>query len=755
VTRASGPAAPPGGDAHSPGRPLALRLGAALLFVAGATLVAIAARALLTRSRFSWFFLAVLAAALYGGFWTGVFALALSLVAMLLWLDPIGVSLTTQGEILSLVAPAIAGVLVSWVADAARRARILADQRADEAQRLAEHLEEARRELEDRSASLLAEAESLADIGSWEWDVAADRVSWSPGLYRLFGLEPGEPVSYARYLERLHPDDRATAEEAVRRAMGTHEPFAFDHRVVRADGEVRQVTSRGRVAVGSSGAPARLYGVAQDVTAQRAAAEAARRLRDEEVARRAAEESQRRLAFLARASELLASSLDFETTLRSVARLCVPTLGDWAAVDLIAPDGSLRRLAVEHADPEKVQLVRELEKRYPSRRQADVGVHHVLRTGRSELATEIPEDLLERAAHDAEHLELIRALGLRSYVIAPLVARGEVLGAITVVHAESGRRFAEEDRELVEDLARRAAVAIENARLVHETLEARDQLEGQAQELELQAEELRQTQEEMEVSNEELRRTADELRDRSRQLELARAAAEDANRAKSDFLAMMSHELRTPLNAIGGYAQLLEMGIRGPVTAEQREDLGRIHRSQEHLLGLINDILNYAKLEAGRVSFDMEPVVVREAFDEVHEVIAPLALERALRLEIAPCDEIAALADRDKLQQILINLLSNAVKFTPRDGTITLACDAEGDRVRVHVRDTGVGIPDDKLDAIFEPFVQVGKSSGMAKGGTGLGLAISRDLARLMQGELTVRSRMGEGTEFTLALPRA
>ena len=733
-----------------------MRIGAAILFVAGATLVAIGARELLTRSRFSWFFLAVLATALYGGFWAGMLALALSLVAMLLWLDPLGAqSLSIRGEILSLVAPAIAGILVSWVADATRRARMLADQRADEAQRLAVNLEAARRELEDRSSSLMAEAESLADIGSWEWDVGADRVSWSAGLYRLFGLEPGEPVSYARYLERLHPDDRATAEEAVRRAMGTNEPFAFDHRVVRADGEVRYVTSRGRVALGSSGAPARLFGVAQDVTAQRTAAEAARRLRDEEVARRAAEESQRRLAFLARASELLASSLDFETTLRSVARLCVPTLGDWVAVDLVAPDGTLRRLAVEHADPEKVQLVRRLEQRYPSRRDADVGIHHVLRTRRSEYMAEIPEALLERAAHDAEHLALIRALGLRSYVIAPLLAREEVLGAITVVHAESGRRYTAEDRDLVDDLARRASVAIDNARLVRETLESRDQLEGQAEELELQAEELRQAQEEMEVSNEELRHTADELLDRSRQLELARKAAEDANRAKSEFLAMMSHELRTPLNAIGGYAQLLEMGIRGPVTPDQREDLARIRRSQEHLLGLINDILNYAKLEAGRVSFDVERVPVKEAFDEVHEVIAPLALERALRLEIAACEDFAAMADRDKLQQILINLLSNAVKFTPRDGAITLACDADDERVYLHVRDTGVGIPSDKLEAVFEPFVQVGKTQGMAKGGTGLGLAISRDLARLMQGDLVVRSRVGEGSEFTVSLPRA
>jgi signal transduction histidine kinase len=214
-----------------------------------------------------------------------------------------------------------------------------------------------------------------------------------------------------------------------------------------------------------------------------------------------------------------------------------------------------------------------------------------------------------------------------------------------------------------------------------------------------------------------------------REIEAARAEAEAANRAKSEFLAVMSHELRTPLNAIGGYAELMEMGIRGPVTEEQRGDLHRIQQSQRHLLGLINEVLNYARLESGAVHFDVEDIRVRDA--------------------------LAVSADPDKLRQILLNLLSNAVKFTDRGGRVEVACAAAEGRVQVLVRDTGIGIAADQLERIFEPFVQVRADLTRTAEGTGLGLAISRDLARGMGGDLTAESTVGAGSTFTLTLPRA
>ena len=239
-------------------------------------------------------------------------------------------------------------------------------------------------------------------------------------------------------------------------------------------------------------------------------------------------------------------------------------------------------------------------------------------------------------------------------------------------------------------------------------------------------------------------------------VEEAYRLAEAANRAKSQFLAVMSHELRTPLNAIGGYAELLEMGIRGPVTPEQREDLHRIQSSQRHLLGLINEVLNYAKLETGSVSYDIDDVVVRESLVAAESLVAPQARAKGLTLLVAECDpHVAVRADAEKLRQVLVNLLSNAVKFTDPGGRVDMSCSADEVTVEIHVRDTGIGIPADKLHVIFDPFVQVRGDLARRHEGTGLGLAISRDLARGMGGDLTVESTAREGSTFTLALPRA
>ena len=238
--------------------------------------------------------------------------------------------------------------------------------------------------------------------------------------------------------------------------------------------------------------------------------------------------------------------------------------------------------------------------------------------------------------------------------------------------------------------------------------------------------------------------------------EAARSEAEAANRAKSEFLAVMSHELRTPLNAIGGYAELIEMGIRGPVTAQQQEDLRRIQTSQRHLLGLINEVLNYARLETGTVHFDLADVPVREAVIGAELLVAPQARSKGLTLAVTDCaPDLEVRADAEKLRQIVVNLLSNAVKFTDPGGHVEVSCDRDDARVRVRVRDTGIGIPADKIAAIFDPFVQVRADLTRPHEGTGLGLAISRDLARGMGGDLVAESTPGVGSTFTLTLPAA
>ena len=427
-----------------------------------------------------------------------------------------------------------------------------------------------------------------------------------------------------------------------------------------------------------------------------------------EAERRARERS----AFLSEASRLLAGSLEFESTLHAVARAAVPRLGDWCAVDMLADPRSkewpprIARLAVVHQDPAKIAWSAELEGRLPTDWDAPTGLGRVLREGATEFYASIPDEMLVAAAKSPEHLALLRELQLSALIIVPLVARGLVLGALTLVMTESGRGYEVADRDVAEDLAQRAAVAVDNALLYREA-------------------------------------------------ERARAQAEEANRAKSEFLATMSHELRTPLNAIAGYTELLEMEIHGPLTDQQREALLRVRRSEQTLLSLIEDVLNFARLESGRMTYYFADVPVDETLAGLEAFVIPQLESKGLTYRYCHIDPtITVWADREKLEQIMLNLLTNAIKFTEK-GEVTVECEPTPHDVTVRVRDTGIGIAPEKLAMIFEPFVQVQSALTRTTHGSGLGLAISRDLAVGMAGALTVASELGVGSTFALRLPRS
>ena len=335
--------------------------------------------------------------------------------------------------------------------------------------------------------------------------------------------------------------------------------------------------------------------------------------------------------------------------------------------------------------------------------------------------------------------------------LLPLLAatvQGERAAANAQVQARLARQAAAEADALARSLdatrghLQRALAEAQATRMELEQLN--HQLQDQAMELEAQTETLQLQTEELQQANVAFER--------------ARDAADGANRAKSEFLAMMSHELRTPLNAIAGHVQLIELGVYGAVTDEQREALRRVDRSQRHLLALINDVLNLSRIEAGRVEYALEDLSLRAIVEDLRPMIEPQLQAKGLRFDTRILDEITVRADCEKLQQILLNLLANAVKFTEKGGTITvsgLRNPDRRDRGVIQVTDTGMGIPSEKLQSVFEPFVQVDSSHSREQQGAGLGLAISRDLARGMGGELNAESTLGKGSTFTLTLPLA
>lgn len=351
----------------------------------------------------------------------------------------------------------------------------------------------------------LAEVQQIAHLGSWEWDIRSNRLIWSDELYNIYGLDPREFVpSYEGFLEWVHPDDRNHVKEVVETAYDTHRPFDFEHRIIRPDDTVRTLHGRGKVVIDKTGRPVRMVGTGQDITARKQAEEQIRALNvalEQRVTERTAqlqaanrqltdeiterEKSESSLRLLVEAGRLLSASPDYATRLANVARLAIPHMADWCAVDIIETIEeieTIRRMAVAHVDPAKVALAQELQRRYPPDRNAAVGVPQVLRTGHAELYPEITDAMLESTAHDAEHLRLIRRLEMTSAMIVPLTARGRTLGAMTFVWAESGHHYNKTDLRMAEELAQRAALAVDNARLYHEAHKLNEELEQRVKE---------------------------------------------------------------------------------------------------------------------------------------------------------------------------------------------------------------------------------------------------------------------------------
>jgi len=420
--------------------------------------------------------------------------------------------------------------------------------------------------------------------------------------------------------------------------------------------------------------------------------------------------------FLADASRAVAGALSDEHLLADLMRLCVPRLADYATIHLVEEDGAIRRIETLHYDPAQQNAVRELVKHYPNHVDDKSQVSEVIRSQHPMLIPTIDLPSV-RASADDEAKRLLDRIGPTSFMCVPLIARGRAFGAMSFTMTDSGRTYTGDELEIALEVARRTAVAIDNSLIYRRSL-------------------------------------------------ALRMEAEAASTAKSDFLAKMSHEIRTPINAMMGYAELLEMGIAGPVTTAQKAQLDRIRASGNHLTELVGEILDLAKIEAGRMSVEQRVASVGDVADAALALIRPQAATKGVAVGSATNGngKPTFIGDPQRVQQILTNLLSNAVKFTAGGGQVSVQCGlrprqenpsgrGEHDWACVTVKDTGVGIARDDFDRIFQPFVQVDDGYTRNHGGTGLGLTISRSLAQMMGGDITVESDVGVGSRFTLWLP--
>ena len=606
--------------------------------------------------------------------------------------------------------------------------------------------------------------------------------------FEYTGLEPGPPQG-DEWIRVVHPDDLGPTIERRRATLQTGEVFEVEYRFKAADGSYRWHLGRAVPLRNRGGEIDFWVGTATDIDAQKRT-----------------EQSQ---DFLLRAGLELTRSLDYRRTLQAVAQLAVPEIADWCAIDLLEDEGTIRSLALAHADPAKVTFGRELQERYPTSADDDRGVARVIRTGEPELVTEIPDEYLVAAAADELQLDLLRELGLKSYMCVPLPTRDRVVGAITFVAAESGRRYEHRDLLLAEELARRAGTAIENAQLYHQVEEraqaarvlaaigdgvvlidaggvirlwntAAEAITGVRREAVLG----RRAANALPGLHENLQRipvtssgnpasaqtVPIEIGDRELWLSISGVDYEDGivyafrdlteeralEQIRQELVATVSHELRTPLAAIYGSAVTLRREDLALEPSLQNKLLEVIHEESSRLADIVNDLLLASQLDAGSLIVN---IVHCDAVELARGVVdaARTHLPDGVMLELEePKDQLPPVAaDEGQLRQVLANLVDNAVKYSPGGGDVRITLEPVEGHLRFAVADRGLGIPASEQRRIFEKFYRVDPDMAGGIGGTGLGLYICRELVRRVDGRIWVEANDRRGSVFYVEIPFA
>jgi PAS domain S-box-containing protein len=539
----------------------------------------------------------------------------------------------------------------------------------------------ARKEVELR----LKMALDAGKMGTWDWELRTNELTSSETLQRIAGLEPctfrGVECLWSRIhplWSRFYPKDAELVKSTLLDVVQHPRDFEVEYPIILPDKTVHWLYLTGKAHCDASGKPVRMYGTGNDITARK---------RNETAFR-----------LLADASAVLASSLDYSDTLNRMAHLVVPTIGDWCVVDLARDDGSLWQVAAAHVDPQNESRLGELSRRHRIDPSASLGIAQVLRTGRSTLRDNVEDPVTLGEDLGVERPEIVRTLGALQYMMCPMIARDKTIGVVTFVCSGFRRTCTEADLQIAEDLAGRAAIAVDNAMLYE--------------------------------------------------------SAQAAIRKREDVLNIVSHDLRNPLSNILISTATLGNQLQ-PATENNRfflKQAGIITRSAKRMDELIQDLLNLAKIEAGHLTPEKTCCPIDEVMDEVEETFQPLVEAKSIRFDVRRVHpDLSVDCDRSQILRVMSNLLGNAIKFTPANGLISLSAQkTENNEVGFAVSDTGSGIAPLDIPHIFERFWQ---AKGTAHRGTGLGLSIAKGIVEAHGGRIWAESELGKGSVFSFTLP--
>ena len=532
----------------------------------------------------------------------------------------------------------------------------------------------------ERAVHFQAQLLDIVDQAVIATDAQGVITYWNHFAERLYGWSVPEVLGRKIVDVIAAPTTHEQAEEVLAR-LSAGQSWAGEFLVQRRDGTTFPALVTDTPVYDDTGAFVGIVGVSVDITERKRTEEAAQ--------------------FLAEASAVLASSLDYHETLASLAHLAVPRIADWCLIHMLDPEGTFRHVAVAHSDPEQLDAAGELGCRYGLDADLPEGVAKVLRSGSPVLYEHVSDKLLARLARDVEHLHRLRDVGLRSAMIVPLLVRGETFGAISLLSSESGRRFNAADLHLVQDLAYRAALAIENARLYQE--------------------------------------------------------AQEAVRVRDQFLSIASHELKTPVTAVMGYTQVLQrrLGQEPATSARDLRALQVIGEQSERLSRLVGSLLEVSRLETGQFTLDRRPVDLCELVSRVvDEAQATLPEHSRHTLDcFCPDGPLVIEGDALRLEQVVQNLIQNGIKYSPDGGTIRISVERRADQAIIAVSDRGIGIPQAAQPQLFQRFFRAGNAAQSNIAGMGIGLYVVREIVSRHAGAVEVESVEGEGSTFTVRLP--